>query len=381
MPLYALASKLNFTVESILGKELSHMDACVCGQIFHELYQYYLTGDDPSITKQTNFLFKTGGHMLICGAPKESYNPTKFKSLLRPFPVYVWLIILIAAGLMSVCLAVRSGSSTFTSSLIATLTPLVNQISDPGSASGRFWFSFWVLSVVFLCNWYLGLLESEKIMPVVKEVQGSFRNFQRSNNYTFYTPPSFYRTYENSFGRRLLTEYEHSFGGEGYEDHIVLTSLLRPAWPPDMPPEFFLLKSTCFLSNDYIIQDYKPYLTQQLQQSYVVLQEKFMNLPLWTVFAVPFGQNLHELYGRLLDVGIRGHWMDIHKEWSTEATIHNARRIKEIRVKVKLPGLLQISDPLLLESLCLLGIGIAAAWLSLILFEVLLDGVTIDFYY
>ena len=137
------------------------------------------------------------------------------------------------------------------------------------------------------------------------------------------------------------------------------------------------------MSKDFIIQDYKPYiyLTQQLQQSYVALKEKFMNLPLWTVFAAPFGQNLHELYGHLLDVGIRGHWMDVHKEWSTEKTIHNARRIKEIRVKVMLPGLLQTSDALLLEPFCLLGIGILAAVVSLILFEVVTDSVTIYFYY
>ena len=71
--------------------------------------------------------------------------------------------------------------------------------------------------------------------------------------------------------------------------------------------------------------------------------------------------------------------MDVHKEWSTETTIHNARRIKEIRVKVKLPGLLQSSDPLLLESLCLLGIGISAAWVSLIFFEILRDSLNVMF--
>ena len=115
--------------------------------------------------------------MLICGAPKESYNPVMFKSVLHPFPVYAWLIILIVAGLMSVCLAVRrTGSGAYGSSEIITLTPLVNPISDPGSPSGRFRYSFCVLSSVFLSHWYLGLLESEK-MPIVKVIEGSFRNF------------------------------------------------------------------------------------------------------------------------------------------------------------------------------------------------------------
>ena len=71
--------------------------------------------------------------------------------------------------------------------------------------------------------------------------------------------------------------------------------------------------------------------------------------------------------------------MDVHNEWSTETSIHNARRIKEIRVTVKLPGLLQISDPLLLESLCLLGIGISAAWTSPIFFEILRDSLNVTF--
>ena len=117
-------------------------------------------------------------------------------------------------------------------------------------------------------------------MPVVKEVEGSFRNFQRSNNYTFYTPPNMYRTYKDSFDHRPIAEYMESFGNEHHEDHRVLTSLLRPASLPDMHPDFFLLKSSCYLSNDYIIQDYKPYFMEQLQQSYVVVKEKFMNIPL-----------------------------------------------------------------------------------------------------
>ena len=177
-------------------------------------------------------------------------------------------------------------------------------------------------------------------------------------NYTFYTPPNLFRSYKDSFDHIQISEYRQSFGNEDHEDHIVLTSLLRPAWPPDMPPDCFLLKSSCYLSNDDIIQDYKPYLTEQLQANYVVLKEKFMNFPASTVFAVPFGANLHELYGRLLDVGIRGHWMDVHKEWQTEEIIYVARKIKEIKAKGTPIGVQQVSDPLLLEALCLLGIGI-----------------------
>ena len=100
---------------------------------------------------------------------------------------------------------------------------------------------------------------------------------------------------------------------------------------------------------------------------YVVLKEKFMNLPLWTVFAVPFGANLHELYGRLLDFGIRGHWVDVYKDWRTEVTIYTARRIKEITAKGKPIGIgrQQVSDTLLLEALNLLGFGILAGWLNI----------------
>ena len=145
MPLLVLANKLN--------QEARLRDSCACGQVFHGLYKYNLRNDQLA---HPSFLLKTGGHMLICGAPKESHNPFTFNSLRHLFPIYIWLIILIAAALMSICLAVRTGSSAFGSSLIGTLTPLVNQISEPGGASGQFWFAFWVLSILFLSNWYLG---------------------------------------------------------------------------------------------------------------------------------------------------------------------------------------------------------------------------------
>ena len=89
--------------------------------------------------------------------------------------------------------------------------------------------------------------------------------------------------------------------------------------------------------------------------------------------AVPFGKPLNELYGRLLDVGIRGHWMNVHNEWSTEAKIRTSSRVHEITraMTVVKGGQLRISDPLLLESLCVLGVGILGATVTLVVAEVL----------
>ena len=88
---------------------------------------------------------------------------------------------------------------------------------------------------------------------------------------------------------------------------------------------------------------------------------------------MPFGEPLNEHYGRLLDVGIRGHWMNVHNEWSTEANIRTASRVHEITraMIVAKGGQLRISDPLLLESLCVLGVGILEASVTLVVAEVL----------
>ena len=78
--------------------------------------------------------------MLICVAPEKSYNPMRFESISSPFPYYVWLILLLAVGLMSLCLMIRradfASNNAFGSSLASTLTPFVNQISDPEGGFG-----------------------------------------------------------------------------------------------------------------------------------------------------------------------------------------------------------------------------------------------------
>ena len=77
--------------------------------------------------------------------------------------------------------------------------------------------------------------------------------------------------------------------------------------------------------------------------------------------------------------------MSVHNEWSKEPNTEIASGVQEISRAKKLAGegggQLRISDPLLLESLCLLGVGIAAACVTLVVAEVLRSACSIRIYF
>lgn len=142
----------------------------------------------------------------------------------------------------------RTGSGPangFRSSVEATLTPWVNQISDSGGSTGRFRCTFWVLSSVFLNNLYLGTLESKQIVPRVEKTQGRFRDFlEKNQEYSLYAPTGTYHHYNKSFKRRgdtcLLTTLTPSERSElKIPEDRTLGSLLQHAGPTWMPQGFF----------------------------------------------------------------------------------------------------------------------------------------------
>ena len=87
MPLYVLANKLNFTMESKAGKPLRQAHACICGQVFHGLYQDHLGRDRPTVSKHTNVLHTIGGHMLLCGAFGQVLQSNEIRQHSQPISI------------------------------------------------------------------------------------------------------------------------------------------------------------------------------------------------------------------------------------------------------------------------------------------------------
>ena len=321
--------------------------------------------------------------MLLYGTDVDSASTLGIESILRPFSIPVWILLLVSICVATLVVLLTTGTIDVTGYVIGMLTPLLAQVTlrinpegKERKAFGTFdgLYSAWILLTVYISSIYLGMLQSLKISPQVQTVNTSF-NEMVAAGFAFHTHPDIFDRYEQIYLGRWSMFHMGIMSKRDFEDHSLLASLLHPMALGNMTSKFLELDRVVWLEDKDDIEALRDLLTPALVRSYHILKHRFAYYPLWTIAIVPHGHELMGEYQRLIDSGVTGQSIQLLRR----------KRFKlELVENVDFSGAgsarkdfspTDLKDSLILESLFLFGVGIAFSMVVIVV-EVVLNAVT-----
>ena len=363
-----MGAKFNFTVSPV-GFEgfLSCTDSVIADAI--------LVRSEKSIYGGLSTVYLLRGFdydMLMHGNDVDSVNAVTMESILRPFPLPVWILLVLAICVATVFVLVATKSSDVAGYAVGIISPLLGQVTlriqseskareTFGTASGCY--AAWILMTVYISSIYLGMLQSLKISPQIQTVNTSFHQIIEAG-FAFYFYPHIVRAYNENYLGESVEIFRGMLSKNDFDDHALLASLLEPMALENVTLKFLELEQVVWLETQDYIAAIRELLTPALERSYHILKRRFNSYPRWTVAMVRHGHEVMGEYQRLIDSGVTGHWV-------REGELLRRERFKLVlRQQVDfswtdavqtgfLPEILR--DSLVLESLFLYGLGITVS--------------------
>ena len=387
-PLLYLSERFNFTFFGSQKYWNNFHDSRIIGQV--SAVAIGISNSDSDIYNVTAVEFQTTvRYMLVYSTDASRNNPEAMRSLLSPFSLPVWLVLIGQAGLVTFMFYVKLRSSTFDDVALLTFIPFVGQaIEKTATRDLKFWYTAWTVLVLMIVSHYLAVIQSSVTVPEWNSGQKTLHQLI-NEKYQFYARR---RTMQVINGIIALSRKKHdSFSyravfddSKGLKNLIAVSSriLLLGGHNITQKIHFIQLKSSVLVGQDTHLKIFQRMANTCSDRSYKVsnTNDDLANFRVyWSFNNMRNGDVIIQYFRRLICAGLVRYWRKTAFLTLGKVQVYGFKKemksIEEGREILRRKGYfstinpqmfsVKMSDSLMMESLCAYCYGLGLALMAL----------------